>query len=293
MMTPHGTLTVATLIVVSVRISTTVADDALTNRFLQEAPRKWQEYKTLFTGFDSASEHTTEFVPLGAKGKGEKTIERDSDRVIVDDSKKNSFKKRGREVSVSNQDYYFTLRQSDPSDTNSFAVVYLSPRRQLFEDANGSNYAVRAQRSRVGTIWQLPPLDLNDIVSSPTFKVISAAEVQHDGESAVQIDFQYGREPNKKGKYPFGLYKGSVRLSPKKYWAVIKGTITVDDPKKQLGSYELKNQLGPFASIPVVVESEYVTYDPDHYWLATVKSKYSWSKYDGKKDIFRLSGYGL
>jgi hypothetical protein len=290
-MTSHGKLAVATLLIALVRISTAIADDSLTHRFLQEAPRKWHEYESLLRGFDSASEHTTEFVPLGSKGEGEKQSQYESDQIIVDGSQTNSFKKQGLDVNVSNPDYFFTLRQLRPSDTNTFAVVYLSPRSQRSEEKFGSNFAVHAERSRIGIIWHLYPLDLHDIITSPTFKVIAATEVQHVGESAVKIDFEF----NSKSKEvrPFDKYTGSVRLLPEKFWAVIEGTITVDDPKKQLGSYVLRNQLGSFGSVPVVVGSEYLTYDPDHNLIATMKSKHSWSKFDGKRDIFRLSGYGL
>src|SRR5690349_3692187 len=98
---------IATLLVAIACKLSASADDALTNQFLQEAPRKWNEYASLLRGFDLSGEHTTEFVPLDTKGKGEKQTQHEADEVIVDASGKNAFMKRGPDIYGSNEDYYF------------------------------------------------------------------------------------------------------------------------------------------------------------------------------------------
>jgi hypothetical protein len=282
-MTTRTKLAVSALLVSTVYVRPVSADDAIANRFLQEAPRKWKEYESLLRGFDSTSEHANEFVPLDSKGKGEKQRQQEADHVIVDTLaknalQKNTFENQEPEVYVSNPDYSIILRRN--------AIIGLAP-----SSASAFRHAERARKQRVSKIWSLYPLPLHDIINPSNFKVTAASEVQHEGESVVQIDFDFNTESKNFG--PFKTFKGSVRLSPQKYWAVLGGTITVDDPKKQIGSYELNNHLGTFGSLPVIVGSEYLQYDPDHNLIGTMISKYSWNKFDGDMKRFRLPGYGF
>lgn len=277
------------------------ADSALKDRFLEEAPRKWREYSSLLRGFEVSSEHIIEANSIGATGDGEKQTQRESDHIILADSGVSALKKQGLYTYVSNQEYSFTLGQSVDtlgqsveSNSQSLSILDLYPQHPLSsQHAKPASEAIKAAARRVGTIWHLYPLDFLELVTSTSFKVVNAKEIVENGENVVRIDFEYSPQADS-NSYPFSIYQGHALFSPAKYWAVVGGNVTVKDPQKQVGGYELHNRFGQvLGQIPVVTNSDYLIFNVGHALLESMVSTYAWSKFEGDEDQFTLSRYGF
>jgi hypothetical protein len=89
-----------------------LADEALAKRFLEEAPRKWQEYKPLLRGYEQQRDSLTELTSgkIESRSLFRQVCGTDGLRALLDGWQKQGDREEKATVSGSNPDYDFELR---------------------------------------------------------------------------------------------------------------------------------------------------------------------------------------
>ncbi len=267
-----------------------MADEALAKRFLEEAPRKWHEYKSLLRGFERQSEYLTELI-------SDKNEEITADRVVfgadgiraVLESKPKKAKKQ-EIINGTNPDYSFELRKT-PMTSGAFSIHNVTPRA-----LEGEGVALRIAARRAALIWQAHPLDFLKVISSSSFHVRDAKQIVQNGSSFVQIAFEYHlSNPGPNEQLLAKHYAGTILLAPDCFWAIVELKMQLDDdPLKEVGAIELENQItNSFRGLPVIMERRVRWYSPTGTLLKRVTEKNKWNEFTGSNESFTLSAYGF
>jgi hypothetical protein len=265
------------------------AEDAVSKRFLMEAPQRWKEYQALLRGFELQSEYFTEFV-------AENRQERATDRTVLsangtqaveeffpEDAKRVGF------VRGNSPSYDFELRKKGGSQSE-LSIHDIQP---LKTNVNGPamRHALAA-----ANIWQVYMFDFLSLCSSNELQIKDAKEIAADGRDLVQIEFEYVPASSVVNQGVLAKRStGTVLFDPNSYWAIVGAKITVHNATGDGGErIELTQQMEKaLKDIPVPVESQVRLYDSGGKLIKRSTSKYQWKEYLGDGKDFTLPGYGF
>jgi hypothetical protein len=192
-------------------------DEALKQRFLKEAPLRWEEYARMSgelqgvlsvsykgTLGDYQADARSEFKTNG-RGKILK--------VSGKGSRGGKVENEAEEVFAFNPRYAFELRRKSP-DSPWVVTNYLERR----EDTDLGKVARRIDGylKAVNLGVRLGPASesLAEVVRKPEFRIGGCRKVQTDGEELVEVAFTYSR---KDGPYQQSL-SGKLLFDPRRYW---------------------------------------------------------------------------
>ena len=269
-----------------------LADETLAKRFLEEAPRKWEEYKPLLRGSEAQEDSLEE--QLSKKTEFRESWRficgTDGARAILDGWQKEGEQKEKAVVYGGNPDYEFELGKSPGS--NNFSIEDVAPRR----DPDKVNLALRLATRQGEGICRAYILDFSRFISSTDFRVTNATEVVRDGNRLVQIEFAYDlKNPGPKEKLLVGRYTGTVCFAPNSYWAIVEAKLKMlDDPRKEVGAIIIQNEIADaLRGAPVIVGSHILWYDLNGNLFQRRTTKRVWKEFTGGNERFTLSAYGF
>jgi hypothetical protein len=194
---------------------------SLEERFLTEAPRKWDEYSKLA----AALQHTLKKWTVGPDGKVEGEpdyifrIKRTNSGSLVLYSLERDGSKR---CYATNGKYAFELMRQEDTDPwvaksvfadlpNEDAVSFLT--NNLLNDAKGGSI-------RHAGPYELYEMPVTQLIKRTGFRVRSAKEVARGGKSLVRIEFLVDAEEETESRVSYS--DGWLLLDPDQYWMVIE-----------------------------------------------------------------------
>jgi hypothetical protein len=266
--------------------SYTSAEETLVTRFREEAPKKWEEYRSLLAGFNVLEDALIEDIDIKQETRDVMSVtkNRDGTRAISKISRNG-----GKETMKVDNPYYSFELQRELADGSEFSIQYV---RQRQEGPSGraqhSSFYVADSLYRIGWL-----LDFSKIISSHDFRVIKASQVTNDKRPCVQIEFEY-RLTNpgpKQGALP-KFYAGVAVFDPEWFWALREAKINMDD--KSISRIEAEHVIETqIRNLPVVVEEKVRWFDLKGVLCQRGTWKFRWSEFLGTNKDFTLSAFGF
>jgi hypothetical protein len=200
-------------------------DEALRERFVQEAPARWEEYARLSEGLQGVLSvlHTGTLNDyqyqslMEYKTNGRGTVL----KVGTKHSLKGNVEKEDEEVFGLNPGYGFTLSRKSPSSpwvlTNLFE---LGNKNQL----GRVTFRINDYLACVSSGVRLDNEPLAEVLRKPGFRIGHCRKVRRDSEELVDVTFTYSKEEANRKKRTLN---GTVVFDPNRYWCLRSGDIQV------------------------------------------------------------------
>lgn len=236
-------LAVSALLICTTQLQAQASEEQLKQRFRDEAPRRWQEYKAWAQGLQGSS------IRHGKSFKDRVLIKRNAECLLLIDERLESSSADAPpygEVYAINPAYSFALKRKGRDDR--WVLVGL----QLRKDGIPADIeqVLRPSRESTPGLIAVYGESLLTLVRQPTFQVFRAAPVHREGEELVQIDFD-NTHPVAIGEGFFPIQSGSIILDPARFWCVRSYDVRGRHPRQQASrrmDIELRD---PAAKYPV------------------------------------------
>jgi hypothetical protein len=209
-------------------------DNDLAQRFLNDGPRAWAEYRAVAERFQGGQTLVT------TTADGKPGMQRQYETKKNENCKmllaRNQLKGKTEEtVYAVNSRYSFALRKND--NGQAWVMTTLKMR------GDGRERSVDEELSDVETncILIYPSYyDLAELVKQPTFRVLRATVVPRDGEQWAQIDFD---NTNSAAGVPKSslIQGGTLLLDPKRYWCVRSAQLRVGSQRRNSIETEIRD----------------------------------------------------
>ncbi len=219
--------------------------DALRKRFLEEAPRRWEEYRkraellcgtAKLTLTSSWGESVSTRVEWKSNQRGKLLIE--------ELSRKPSKPKAGDAPKTTaygiNSQYAFMLRKNQDG---LWTLLRVDDRRteSVSADIMGR---LEFTRTPVATLIAMHSESLPDVIRRPYFRVADIDETIHDGNRLVAVRFDYSHATTKSVSEPFApVQSGTMILDPDRFWTVRSLNLALKYPDGAQNQYKLDVEL--------------------------------------------------
>jgi hypothetical protein len=271
--------------------------EELQQRFLNEAPHRWEEYRAKIEQFDGT---VTVVMNVGSKPDFHVRFEykhNSNCRLCLEQSLLKE--SPAGSLFAYNTRYGFSLARKT-ADQPWVVTGY-----NLRQD-DSVTPEVRETLSRLILLRKLvraSTTDLADLVREPTFRILRALPVSHDGEDLVQIEFDNSHElalssDKKSGKKFDPIQAGSLLLDPNRYWCVraceLRNKYINADAKIKV-DVELRDLSAKFPVPKRIVESNDQTRPMGERLLVTFVTDFDLHEplHLPPDDAFTLSAFGL
>lgn len=265
-------------------------DERLAQRFAEQAPAKWMEHEGLAIGIEydvarviSWDDGTTQETQL------QNILGREAGLAIYE-YEMNGAEYNNRGVYGANGDYCFEL--VSPGMASDLIINDVRMHRQNAKDAPAALLRARHWASQIRFVGSV---DLLDIVSSPHFRVTEAREVSEEDELLVEVKFEYTPDNPGTREKTMGIYRsGSILFRPGDFWAIARGTVSVEDPSRFVAAIRFEKQIETDAGgVPLVANAHDVATSPTGALVYDCRMECSWKPFTGTDDTFTLSAYGF
>lgn len=234
-----------------------LSDDTLRQRFIEEAPRKWEEYAeraSMVQGVMKLIQHDA------ASGtKSTTTVSRKANnecRLVVIDY--DSLETRD-EVYAYNSHYSFFLNRV--RDEAGWQLTSGGPRKKEGLNEEGIIAAIDRYATVNREFVSLAPIALVDLVKRPEFKLVSAEWDTVDEKQLAKITFTCQHDMLVEGANANPYQEGVLWLDPNQFWIVRKATGVKEGLKglKVLANIEITQSTTNLeVPLPALVKSVYV-----------------------------------
>ncbi len=187
------------------------------DRFLQEAPKKWQEYRGFAARLQGSITGVDEYIkPYRPSQKGRWEIKQNKQCALVSIE----YPKKGqvvREVLAFNPHYGFRLKRND---TGKDWVLTGLEKENIDSIQFGGMPVSKLVSDNAMLLFAIHGRQLESLLDDPKFTVTRAEQVSRGGRDLVQIEFDYPHDANELPFYP--IRSGSIWLEPNEYWCVVE-----------------------------------------------------------------------
>jgi hypothetical protein len=230
-------------------------DEALKQRFLQEAPAQWDQYlqraemlqgKIIDHFLNDPADPEVQQFEYKTNGKG---------KVCTFESKSRKERKENpwdKEVFGTNPRYAFHLRRT--TSEGPWALLQLVDLQKESLPETWSMYYDSIFATEATALVRLEAQPFSDIVRSPTFGIKYCKSLSLEGENLVEVSFTFDRAPTVRGRP--GHVEGTLLLDPNRFWCRRLADYTVtfaNDPKFQRGTGKFRDEVigETLGSLPV------------------------------------------
>jgi hypothetical protein len=276
--------------------SPAMAADPLKDRFLSEAPRKWQEYRSHSTRFQGSVMDTTVDLEAGGKVIDQMLVEFKQNRASGCTLAAARFfvpKQRRPQVDAINFQYEFTLNRRD--SLAPWAII----NTEMITSGDSSSRDCMSNRAleywpQVGLLFHQTYDLLPYLLKQPDFSIKAVTPVMVPSSQLAKVEFEY--QPKETGGDISPLRAGWVLLDPERYWLVVKFEAQVDAPGAYKGlivgsmEYEQDEEV-PIAKKRVFEQKRtYADGTKGHY---ETRFEFQIAEADVEESDFYLSAFGL
>jgi hypothetical protein len=226
-------------------------DESWRQRFLTEAPRKWEEYREHSDRFQGSFS----MVCSGLTGRGttyEKiTVEikqnqaRGCALLIGQNEGRREQEALPQSLSAINPQYKFTLAQSGPK--GSWLLVSREPAETQRKSASDITLREVVQAyTNHGTALRSGFDQIASLMRHPEFKIANVTRIEKNGTALARVDIEFRPEREDDLRYSW-LRKGWLLFDPQRYWFLVEyeGAAEREGGMGTMhGSYEYENGPG-------------------------------------------------
>lgn len=272
--------------------SRAAADEALVQRFLHEAPEKWQAQEEHLLGLECRYHFTIEWSDGGKRSARGRSVLGRSRSQATDELHLTEEDYANLRLYGSNHRYRFELRMANPDSEWAIADLQTG---NTDASADGTSLAHLRARHVGSEIRRVRNVDLLNLILADGFAVKEAQQVTREGRRLVQIEFTYQPAVPDQAEVVGGLYSsGLIICDPDAHWAVTEAKVHVDDPSNKIAAVECRRQISTDVDgLPLVTQISDTGIDPNGKWAYRFNGQYEWNAFDGDDDTFTLSAYGF
>jgi hypothetical protein len=198
-------------------VSFGAADQALTDRFKQEAPKQWQEYERISSALQGVCKLTID------AGDGQPS--KSSVDYKFNEHCKLLLAQAGPSVPTKvfayNPKYSFVLSrgsQVSPWVLEELKMAHEGPSPTVDQEISSA--------VQLNSILVFPHYGmLSELIRQPNFSVRNASLIRKDGDELVQIEFDNSHPLEADPKKFFPVQGGTLVLDPSRYWSVRSGIL--------------------------------------------------------------------
>jgi len=215
-----GILSSSILLLLTVGAHAALSSEQVKERFLNEAPKTWAEYRVLASRFQG---NVTEVFKKNGEVVNEKSTEVKQNgkcRMVINCfARKDSKAFSGVEVYAQNASYAFSLKKERPERAWVLTAMGFKGDGEPLVVVEHLDWAFEV----LGSPVMLYSESLAELVKQPSFRIVKAEELKEHGRSLVRISFD-NRHSSEANPF-FPIQSGSVTLDPQWCWCVRDGTI--------------------------------------------------------------------
>jgi hypothetical protein len=300
-----GSVVVAVVLQFASPVCLSAADgegESWRERFLTEAPRKWDEYRSRMDRFQATVSRTSTYHRSNGTTIEKGTAAYKQNRAVgcfLSDAEGESHfnqkhEKTPRTLRATNSRYRFELIYA-PTEDRWYLMSWKPARIPDSSRVGTTAPAGTPSWANDALAFNTSHAPISNLISHPGFKVMDVTRLEKDGKvlARVEIDFRPEREDELKYSK---FRKGWALFDPRRSWVLVEydGSAEQDQGQGTMhGSYEYASDPGGFP----LLKRKVITYtgkDADGQPLDFVKEdQFDLKEGDAPESEFHLSAYGL